>query len=159
MSFAEFVAENQLILISLLAVAGPMLLAFALFTINKVRGLASIMKDVGTSEEDELMNLAAVAEKPTALALEPLAEVEETSDSDTDEEEDEDDAEAEGESPQSAEEDSDTPSDIQSILNDVFVDDEAQERYQVLVGDAEPLDARLLAQFADEIAERLEVGA
>lgn len=158
MSFAEFVSENQMILISLLAVAGPMLLALILFAVNKVRGLASAMKEVGKSEEDELMNIAAIAQKPASLSLDPLEDDElvavQTSEED---EEDEDDDEDE-EEPED-EEESGTPSDIQSILNDVFVDDEAMERYDVLVGDAEEIDMDTLAQFAADISDRLGASA
>ncbi len=156
MSFAEFVSENQMILISLVAVAGPMSLALILFTINKVRGLASTMSNVGRSDEDELMNLAAVANNPGEISLAPIDP--EDDDEDSAEAEAEDDDEDEDEEPQPEEEGS-TPSDIQAILNDVFVDDEAMERYQVLVGESAPVDVQALAQFADEVSHSLGASA
>lgn len=45
---------------------------------------------------------------------------------------------------------------MQSILDDVFVDDEASERYEVLLSETENINATDLAAFANRIAQQLE---
>lgn len=160
MSIIERLAEQQIIVISLLVTLIPFALAALLVVLRIVRKLVNRLKQARAEkrmarqqetllanaeymddEYDDDMLLSDEEMQYEAVPNLPVAEEETDETVDDDEESgDEDDSE-------------EASSEIMQLLNDVFVDEESLQRYEVLLQDSEEITADELVTMVKYVAE------
>jgi len=165
MSLIDLLFQQQLILISLGMVLLPLSIAVLMITLKAVRSIFAYRRTMAVKRRQHKTERAE-QDRATAMVSDLVDEDDVFTDEDdlpvTDavihqvKAEDTPEEIAPDEASENKEQ-SDAPTGaMQDILNSVFVDDEANERFEVLLRDAQDISATDLAMFARRIADELD---
>lgn len=164
MSLFDLILEQQIILVSIILALVPLLAALILLVLSRMRKLrarraAEKQADLAAAKQSgrrRRRGAAAVSE----IAVEPqpvgaAAAYEASTEAYDEDEEDEEDPEAEEDEEGGIDPESLVASEMQSLLEDVFFDEEAFARYEVLLDGKDNVDIQALASLAEEVAAQL----
>ncbi|MBZ0296209.1 MAG: hypothetical protein K8L99_26860 [Anaerolineae bacterium] len=151
MSLLELILDQQLIVITLGAAAGLLLIAVLAIVGMRVRALVMRLRAKKSKKKaiEKARRQRAIAHR--AAANEEVVETAaankqgEAGSAEADEEDEDEDEEEEPA----------IPPGMQDILSNVFADDQAASRYEALLKGTEPIDMDELAAFTQQIAARL----